>query len=159
METRKAKQELFKTASKPSQLIELALNDLEAVERDSGYVIEMERLWHHPRHDGACAVCLAGGIMAMRFGARPDEDSSPMEFFEDGRTARRVASMNYFRSGYVGAAFEYLADDPLLGFDSHLQAWWKGLRFDRRVTPYADNPDGFKARMRQLVSDLREAGY
>ena len=50
---------------KPSELIRLALKDLEACEKDPDYEINMN-VWHKPVGD-QCMVCLAGAVMAQTF--------------------------------------------------------------------------------------------
>lgn len=47
--------------TKPSALLRLALEDLEAVEADKKYKVAMGK-WHEP--NGACKVCLAGSVLA-----------------------------------------------------------------------------------------------
>ena len=49
---------------KPSELIRLALSDLEKCEGDSRYEVDMNE-WHVPTQKGhVCYVCLAGSVMA-----------------------------------------------------------------------------------------------
>lgn len=59
---------------KISELIRVALYDLEQCERDDRYRIEMMD-WHVPDEvgveDPVCEVCLAGAVMAKRLGISP----------------------------------------------------------------------------------------
>ena len=55
-----------KLPNKPSELLKVALTDLELVEGDSKYRVDM-RNWHTPQYDKTCEVCLAGSVMAKRW--------------------------------------------------------------------------------------------
>jgi hypothetical protein len=56
---------------KPSDLLQLALDDLELCEKDRNYTIDMSE-WHTPSQDESekCAVCIAGAVIA-KTGQRP----------------------------------------------------------------------------------------
>ena len=49
--------------NKLSELIELAVRDVQACEADPRYILNMGR-WHAPRN-GGCEVCMAGAVMAQ----------------------------------------------------------------------------------------------
>lgn len=129
----------------PSDLIELALADLEKVEkRKRHYVVDMD-CWHSTdRWDGKCAVCFAGGVMAMSLGAKRSEGSGPTAFYGD--TRNKLYALNSFREGHVTAGIRWMGIEPPMMF----------TRIP--VHPYFDDPEKFKADMRGIVQYLRSKG-
>lgn len=80
-----------------SRLIELALSDLESVEADSRYAVNMER-WHEPMEDGICRVCLAGAVMARTLQIEPRERITMNDFWPvEDRT--RLLALDSARTG------------------------------------------------------------
>lgn len=84
---------------KKSELIRLAIADLEKCEQDPNYTIDMTR-WHEPRYDGVCQVCLAGSVMAKTLNANirfyldwvryGSTTSYKLLFLDDIRTYSRI---------------------------------------------------------------------
>jgi hypothetical protein len=54
---------------KPSELIRLAVKDMQLCEADPRYKLDM-RSWHRPV-EGACHVCMAGAVMAQTLTLSP----------------------------------------------------------------------------------------
>lgn len=134
---------------KPSELILLALEDLEKVEKMKGvYRVDMSE-WHRPGEDGPCYVCLAGSVLAMSYGAPTSMDylSSPRppENAED-----RIGALNSFRMGDIveGLLEMGITDESVLN----------------EVTPshyvplYEQNRRGFKSGLRWIARHLGERG-
>jgi hypothetical protein len=126
---------------KPSELLELAMNDLEKCEADPRYEISMES-WHDPNGE-ICKVCLAGAVMAQTCGLPINMVSSGLakdvgEDWEKGTDA-----LNAFRMGKINLALRYIG--------------YGGDWTDRDIVSYHDDKDKFKKQMRQLVKDLKEA--
>ncbi|MCY4259158.1 MAG: hypothetical protein OXC91_02685 [Rhodobacteraceae bacterium] len=105
---------------KPSELIRLALRDMEACEGDAAYNVHFQH-WHKPERarrgdprselTGACLVCLAGSVMAKTLGAFPHEELVPSHFKEDGElnspVRGKLMALDCFRAGDVlGGFFE-----------------------------------------------------
>lgn len=132
---------------KPSDLIELALRDLESVElRPDAYKIDM-RVWHERLGwaAGPCSVCFAGSVMAMTLGRSPEDRLKPTSQGFDDDTHRKLLALNYFREGGINrglAIMGFQARDFLL----------------RRPGPYDYSPEEFKHDTRKMASDLREVG-
>jgi hypothetical protein len=83
---------------KPSELLRLAIGDLEKVEAmPETYKVNMGA-WHDKANREQCHVCLAGAVMAMTLHVPPDEDSSPGHFTE---CAGHLHALNHFRVGNV----------------------------------------------------------
>lgn len=132
---------------KPSDLIELALADLEKCEADPRYRIDMN-VWHRP--NGHCAVCFAGSVMAQSLGVDPRDcvmftDEDDVEFGDE--LMAKFHALNEFRGGYV---WEGLNELRIV----------KPARLDNFfiVTPYTKSRDGFRADMRDLAEHLRSHG-
>lgn len=129
----------------PSMAIEQAVQDLEAVEADSRYVVDMGD-WHRyfPEYE-TCSVCLAGAVMAKSLNAAADKDYSPTTLF-DPSTSNRLRGLDKFRAGLI---------------DEGLRLFGRGLSIpmsDVVHMSYGSNPALFKQQMRELAARLRAAG-
>jgi hypothetical protein len=129
-----------------SDLITVALADLEATEKLPNYRIRMDEGWHEPKL-WLCDVCLAGAVIARRLGGDPRKEVWPAEF--PPAVCNALASLNGFRCGDLDWAFLELGFGPPSGH---------GLPDEFPVTPYANDPVAFKADMRALADMLRDAG-
>lgn len=130
---------------KPSELLEVALKDLEAVEHDPRYRIEMNT-WHSPDSmDGTkvCFVCFAGAVMAHSLGADPRRYCTPVDF-EDHQAYRALVMLERFRKGWVALALREC------GYATG------GLPDNVEVPDHRLGPQGFKQAMRKIVDLLRE---
>jgi hypothetical protein len=124
---------------KPSDLIEVALTDLERVERDDRYKIAMGE-WHEP--NGKCSVCLAGAVISRV--AQPNEYWTP-GLMNDFVFAEKLRAINYFRAGMVASALHTLN----IPFP-------EGLTYDLPIPEYENDRDGFYTGLRAMVGLLRE---
>lgn len=140
----KSKAEEFASAC-PSRVIELALEDLEAVERSKKHEIVMDAC-HQPRR-GKCLVCLGGAVMANRLGADPDEELL-FDSYELGgwgkEESKRLSALDYFRQGLPQWALSCFKID------------WPGEHF--KVTRYETNRKQFKTDMRAMAEMLKQHG-
>jgi hypothetical protein len=137
---------------KPSDLLELALHDLELCEADGRYEIRM-LLWHAPLDDRpGCMVCLAGAVLSQTCKA-PMNIQIWVPSMANGtdipeRIANQLTAIDALRTGRVDEAF------GLLGLSG-----CGGEVFERHTTPYNMDPQGFKDDLRELIADLRKGGY
>lgn len=128
---------------KLSDLILVALDDLEKVENDPRYDINMG-WWHRPGvYNQKCLVCLAGSVMAKSLGTSPERTRYPNDF--DDKTEAKLDALNWARVGDVDYALHHL-DVPQSSYTS----------FNRSVVDYSDDPEQFKADMREIVAALKE---
>jgi hypothetical protein len=126
---------------KPSELIELALHDLEVVEsKPEEYVVKMNT-WHTPALD-KCEVCFAGAVMAvsLKCGKKP---YIPNDFPE---AKKFLTALDQFRSGHV------------MGGLNAMGIYYSAIRPYKYVSSYEESPADFKEDMRKLALDLRKRG-
>lgn len=134
----------------PSELLKVAMDDFEKVERDSRYVISMAS-WHKPRSKNQsgveCAVCFAGAVMAETCKMPTDEIFDPT-WEEEDKNNRKFRALNLFRIGQVRNGL-----------------WLLGSKYvpsnaprDRHIVNYDADSQTFKDQMRLLAQELREAG-
>jgi hypothetical protein len=100
---------MTKLPDKPSELILIALEDLEKCEADPIYKIDMGT-WHEPLSYSKCEVCAAGAVMAQSLGARANWYRDP-DWFEYP-ICDKLLAINSLRMGKISMAFY------LLGFRS-----------------------------------------
>lgn len=127
---------------KPSELILVALADLEKVEKDPNYKVDM--LTYHAMKDTRCSVCFAGAAMAVSLDCCIDENLIPSDFINPVRG--NLAALNMFRRGSVPTALFQM------GISSS-----RGLEFVRPITDYHTKPERFKKEIRELAQDLASA--
>ena len=124
---------------KLSDLLELALNDLEKTEKDSNYEIWMGG-WHIPSYDRVkCNVCLAGAVMAQTL-------EYPLSYNATDVYDPKFLALNQVRQGYVTMALWNLGHIDVESWNVH-------------IIRYSVNPIQFKQTLRDLVPHLREKGY
>ncbi len=128
--------------TKPSELIRVALQDLEACEANSIYRINMGR-WHGPEegHPG-CAICFAGAVMAQSLGADPEKVSRPSGF--GTITQNALYALNFFREGCIKAGLTTLGLPVVMG--------------DRELSYYRGDSVSFQEQMNTLANDFEELG-
>lgn len=133
-------------AASPSRIIEMALEDLEAVERmPERYDVRMTE-WHSgARSDLKCAVCFAGSVIANRFGAQPTEDLGPIDFSYS--TAVRLEALNEFRGGNIASGLMEMDLCHPSGLAGYVD-----------IEPYCLETTQFKSDMRALAEMLRANG-
>lgn len=130
----------------PSDLIDLALNDLARVERSACYRVDMSS-WHEPLGEGSkkvCHACFAGAVMAKTLDAPIDQHRYPDEF---GADRGKLSALDSLRQGDVlGAMKEMERPAP----PAYLE------EFD--IPEYSQNCRAFKLAMRKMARALRKAG-
>ena len=132
--------------NKPSDLIIVALADLEKVEANPNYVIQMDT-WHMPSDDGRCVVCLAGSVIASTLNHDRFKTGHPGDF--SGAIPDKLDALNDFRSGYLQIGLDSMGIYP----DDYT-----GISETVHVASYADNPAEFKKDMLRIVKILQESG-
>ena len=133
---------------KPSELIRLALHDLELCEQDDRYSINMGH-WHAPSKN-KCYVCLGGSVMAKSLNADILKDLRPLDC--NDKTEAKLLALDEFITGYIYDGIKLLRPES-----------FKHMRFDnlsdkRDIIPYEENPEEFKQQMHQLADDLEREG-
>jgi hypothetical protein len=141
--------ELIRNAS-PSQLIRIALADLEAVEKSECYDVDMA-MWHESWNSSVpCSVCFAGSVMAMTLKVARELSIEPGALPNGDRTLeRRMYALNHIRIGDMRAFLDHMdvpKDHPAYSIP------------DWDVTHYNDDPGEFKVDMRNAASRLESLG-
>lgn len=130
---------------KPSELIRVAIKDLQACRLDSKYIIRMDNTWHDGEFEDVCSICLAGAVMAKTFGLSPYSNLSPSYFRISGED-NKLYSLDAFRGGDVKGGMLRLN----IPYNS---------KMDRTITDYSKNPDQFIEDMLKMSDDLEKEGY
>lgn len=135
---------------KPSDLIELALNDLIKVEHDKRYKIDMNE-WHRPNGDGICVVCQAGAVIAKTFKTPP---TSLFDFFGASTWDNvRLDALDDIRAGN----FEGFEASLELNTDlSNLSDVYYGARL---WITYDRNPELYKMNMQTIAEFYKSIGF
>jgi hypothetical protein len=140
---------MSKLPDKLSDLIALALRDLEACEQDPDYKIDME-FWHAPK-DGVCLVCLAGAVLSQSCGVEKDVKMYPSRV--DSPIRRKLYVLDAVRCSNMAFAFYHM--EQATGVSVY--AWGTKYR-SCYITPYEQDKDAFKRDLRNLVTGLRKDG-
>lgn len=133
----------------PSALLNLALDDLELVEKNPAYTIDM-MAWHRPNAK-TCSVCLAGSVIAVSLGKKPT--SNVMIGDLSGSDRRKLLALNAMRSGLPCLALRYLDIDKTDAAREYMTSKTYGS-----ITPYIINKAAFKSELRELAAELEKAG-
>jgi hypothetical protein len=131
--------------NKPSVLIRLAVEDLEAIALDPRYEIDFTT-WHRPQPDGRCSVCFAGAVMARRLECHPEDSNGPLRWNEF--TKCKLLALDAFRCGDIEVALDNCA----------VHRWYPG-ELSIPVTPYNKNPALFTLTMLSLAGWLENHGH
>ena len=135
----------FEKATKPSQILAIALRDLRLTERNKRFVVNMNHWMLNL--DGRCNVCLAGAVMANRYPNKCKAagwTSTPEDFKGKDDTPCKLDALDVLRVGNVKTAAAFMGVPTILksrimpSYDHSEPGWWKAVR--------------------QLLADLREAG-
>lgn len=129
---------------KASELILVALEDLEKAEQAPGVAVDMAT-WHTP-HDGVCYVCLAGCVL-RRFG--PDSEKLTPSMF-GASIINKLIALDFLRIGGTMAFVEKLGGKP-----ARVQQF---LDAPRVCSAYSTDPAQFKAELRSIAEFFRQRG-
>ena len=130
----------------PSELLEMAIIDLEHVEQDPHYIVDMNS-WHEARDD-QCAVCIAGAVMAMSMNCSPTaEILIPKQFPYEYENC--LMFLNFCRLGAIQKALS------CLGYEVEAMKYYNN---SMTIPLYSVSPIRFKDKMRNLVIEFRSRG-
>lgn len=125
---------------KLSDLIDVALRDLELCEADPRYRIFMGD-WHQPFSETVCNVCLAGAVMAKTRNFPRSADIDNIDYVPD---ANKYRALDAVRVGDVDEALSYMGQ--------------VSIDYEPDVTRYSVNPRQFKADLRGVSKRLKSVG-
>jgi len=131
----------------PSTMIYEAIKDLEEIEKNPNYIINMDE-WHKPHSVelNKCEVCLAGSVMANTLKVPTENNVSPV-FFK-GSNYSKLCALDNFRQGSMYGALALL--------NISIPTKYSDKPFP--ITPYAESPTLFKKDMWELAEDLESEG-
>ena len=132
--------------AKPSELLEIALEDLRQASEDEAYEIKMAA-WHeyHTKTD-KCCVCLAGSVLAFTLSCPREAQVELCDF--STKVKSRLTAINLLRTGDVEEAFRLLKisqDD--------------GAKLNRRIVSYRDEPKQAVGEWGKLAQDLKRLHF
>jgi hypothetical protein len=122
-----------------SALMRVAMSDLERVENDANYRVDMS-CWH-VHHKDLCSVCLAGSVLT-----RTLDPVETYRFNDCFDLDRKLTAIDYARSGCVECAVLLLTGNERCGFP------------DRKIARYEDSPALFRDDINRLIRDLESSG-
>ena len=133
----------------PSDLITLALNDLEKCRAmPQIYTIDME-VWHDGMGEyHKCEVCLAGAVMAQTLQTPLHVSIDPSNCAFAVADSNKLLALNGFRGGAIRYGVSFMGIEPLP----------KSIKGFYGITPYEDDPAAFIKDMRALAADLAKHG-
>lgn len=132
-----------KLPNKLSELIRVALADLELVEGDPRYQVNMER-WHRPDFKkNTCQVCLAGSVMAKTLEAPADE----FKTYGDYTQGYKLVALDYVRCGNLHYGLRYMKCTNFQGLPEIVD-----------VPEYGEDSEGFKKALLHIVKILESRG-
>jgi hypothetical protein len=136
--------------NKPSELLALALADLEQVENDPNYRVTMG-LWHQP--DGCvCCVCLAGSVLAKTCKVPPSKYIDAL-WLRDALYAKMYA-LDSFRVGRVLRGLRAMLEDQWGPADEERYKGYEQVV----MCDYHTSPELFKNDIRRLIKRLQGDG-
>lgn len=154
----------IKLPSKASDLIDLAVKDIEAVERSKKFKIGMDRVYHGTLIDSTsgrkvCEVCFGGAVLAKSIGCEPTEAGTTKAknlLDENNSLAKKIFALDSFRVGEVIHGLTQLRGADLSAAVEK-KLYSHGI-YDFEATEYSKNPLAFKLEMRTLAFKLRQVG-
>ena len=146
-----------KLPEKMSDVLELALHDIERVETSPQYEIDMTN-WHiYDRITGVCSVCMAGAVMAQTLGVPFNETTSltMVEVSDDDKT--KLCILDDVRSSHFIPLLDFIKgeDDE----DDKYRPLFKDIMRFGNIVRYHESPTQFKKDVQRLAETLRKHGY
>ena len=158
--------------NKLTDLLTLALNDLEKCYKDPKFLIDYGQ-WYTPRgKDRPCFVCLAGSVMAKTLKIKSDKELTPESLHPElsGKTIAKLQAIDCFRKGLVSKAMLTLTTRrperdvstpkegviTFLNFEAYPHDRLGGIDANNHYTESFDQAVRF---YRQKVKELKEKGY
>ncbi len=135
-----------------SDTIDLALDDLEKIEQDERYRVDMG-LWHTVDHDEKCHVCLGGAVMARTLEVDIDNCVIPEEL--GNAVARKLNALDELRRAQGPSSYRF-ALAVFLGVDVFEVTL--PTNFRAPIPAYSQNPEGFKSTLREVAQQYRKIG-
>lgn len=143
----------------PSQILEVALEDLEKCEKDPKFSINMST-WSRVGLDGVCEVCLGGSVLAKTIGKMPVRGSciTPANL-GDSRLERTLLFIDGCRPNFIDrepvqfvVRLSNIIMDPSWDLVKRVVERAQSIEF----LAYGKDPDGFKEFIRWLIEEFKK---
>jgi hypothetical protein len=145
-----------KLPDKPSELLMVAMIDLEAIQNSPQYRLNMGE-WHTPTPDGFCEVCFGGSVMAKSLNFGPGVNAHPL-LTNDAILDRKLRALDAFRCGDLNLAFSYLhiAMPAFTISEDHQE---NTAIFGDLMNLSKDHIEEWKLHMQDMIGVLEAEGY
>jgi hypothetical protein len=157
----------------PSKLILIALEDIEAVEKQPKFKFRMNTDWVTPLGDNRCAVCAAGAVLVNRIdpslpGELDKDGWFTPEFLDDSTNVQQLLAINNLREGDICSAFADLdltKPDTLPDYyvgnleRSSFDGEERDFMGDRLSDLSHENRKAWKLHMQDLAGILQSEGF
>lgn len=134
----------------PSDLIRVAVSDLERCEVDPRYKVDMS-VWHSPRRflgmTLGCTVCFAGAVMSKTCELPLSVDAGTFPDAAGRENYAKFQALDDFRVGGVRVGLRRMGFELPPDFEGQ-----------RSITSYGRDRRAFKKQMTDLAADLYRAG-
>lgn len=141
-----------------SELLDLAVSNVEACENDDMYLVDEEHYLFADNKVKAVRVGLSGAVMAQSLGCSHCKSRNPDDFNDqDGKNTLRnkLRAINEVAEGNVIAACGLLGRySERYGTVCDDDMYCDGLE----IADYSSDPDGFKIAISDIAHDLRGFG-
>ena len=150
--------------NKPSELVELAILDLKAIEQNPNYLIAMDS-WHvgsyrdHPNIERPrCLVCLAGAVMAQSLGIETTMTVKPWDpiFHSDVTLEGKLAALDSFRNGNIYHGITLMCPEFDDYHSAHALLEKMGMSANIFVPEYEEDREEFYQGMEKVIKILKE---
>jgi len=145
---------------KASVFLTMALHDLELLESNPYYRIDMEKFCNPDVENNICSICLTGAVMANQFDLDknnnylPTDDlfgvwKEPLMCLEDVRLGSFDILIDVFEPNLDNTDKKIIVTELEQFYDKHQEQLLDGLKLSNY-----DDPEMFKKMMKSVVSSL-----
>jgi hypothetical protein len=144
--------------TKLSELAEISLQELEAVERDPRYHVWMGVFAATGMREDKCSVCMAGAVLCNRLGYQGGNvwDTDDLDSCVESVTLyRKLLAIDALRIGNIDGAQDLMLAGVQRPYESGRH--WTDSQ-NNAIVDYHDNPKIFKRQFREFIQDLKRRG-
>jgi hypothetical protein len=149
--------------NKLSELIVVALDDLEKVRADERYAVNLD-YWHVSKNSnasptpGKCVVCFAGAVMAGTLGLNPEESCGGTVERFGADSSDKLSTLDLLRMGCVNDGLGVWPGGLPEAVENDFAHAPSISEYDRHDLDAPENYERFRREMNALASWLAERG-